>query len=145
VTLRPVTDDGYELETGSELQLVVHLDLYETDPDGRTALVAMVEDALLPVNWMYGARLELGHYFGMHADYALESVTYIDSAQSAKERLRIAHLEVSASVPVVRAVKLPENQTRLRTSVGVGQSLGDPNSGVVVVDSVSKNVVRRGR
>lgn len=128
----PVTVDGYTLRQSAEFKLMAYLDVYCVDPNQRSGVVMGLEDALLPVDWMYGARLALPFYFGVHMDVSLESVTYFDSAESAQRKLRIAQLLVSASIPMIKPVKLPVAKTTVTSSVSTAPITDTPRRGVLI-------------
>lgn len=88
------------------------LDIWAEDSRQRMALVAAVEDALCPVDWMYGVRLELGHYFNERAEYAPERFSYEDNPQNAQIRYRIAHIGVSARLPKSALFTRPPGKPR---------------------------------
>ena len=72
--------------------------IWSDTPTNRVALVSMVEDALDPVDWMCGMRLELPFFFGARATYDSANVVYIDTADDAQKRYRVASIHVTASV-----------------------------------------------
>jgi hypothetical protein len=113
----PQTPEGNALLSTSELTLDLTLDVWATENRSRSALVAGLEHALSPTDWMYGLRLDLPFYFGARAGYELQSVQYIDSEDSATRRYRRASLVVSGRVPVYRIVPLPVARARYNLSV----------------------------
>lgn len=113
----PSTPEGNALLSTSELTLDLTLDVWATENRSRSALVAGLEQALSPTDWMYGLRLDLPFYFGARAGYELLSVQYIDSEDSATRRYRRASLVVSGRVPVYRIVPLPVARARFDLSV----------------------------
>lgn len=106
--------DGRYLLTSSELTAKLVVEIVATDPVERQALVSMVEDGMTPVDWMYGVRLALPHYFGQHATYEPLSVQYFDSDEEGMRRFRRAQITVAASVPVTRLSAYPDAQPRFR-------------------------------
>lgn len=113
----PSTPEGNALLSTSELTLDLTLDVWATENRSRSALVAGLEHALSPTDWMYGLRLDLPFYFGARAGYELQSVQYIDSEDSATRRYRRASFVVSGRVPVYRIVPLPVARARYNLSV----------------------------
>jgi hypothetical protein len=113
----PQTPDGNALLCTSELTLDMTLDVWATENSSRFALVAGLEHALSPTDWMYGLRLDLPFYFGARAGYELLSVQYVDSEDSATRRYRRASLVVSGRVPVYRIVPLVPTRARANLSV----------------------------
>lgn len=113
----PQTPEGNALLSTSELTLDLTLDVWATENRSRSALVAGLEHALSPTDWMYGLRLDLPFYFGARAGYELLSVQYIDSEDAATRRYRRASFVVSGRVPVYRIVPLPVARARYNLSV----------------------------
>ena len=73
--------------------------IWTTDPQERKGIVTMLEDALDPVDWMTGIRLELPYYFNSRATYEKKSLYYIDDADSALKRWRRAVITIVGSMP----------------------------------------------
>jgi hypothetical protein len=119
--ISPIDDPGVYLVTRSEYRLTLLLEAWATDKEERAALRAMLEDALSPVEFMYGARLVLPHYHGMHADYELLTGQNQDDDATAIHRWRRATLRVAAQVPVVRPVSLPLLEVRADVQVEAGE------------------------
>lgn len=97
---------GFFLRRASEMNMTFTLLLWATDPDERAGLVALVEDAMEPADFMTGLRLELPYYFNARATYEKLSVAYEDSADAAARRWRKARVRVRGNlaqlVPVGR-------------------------------------------
>lgn len=83
----------------------------------RAILSAMVEEALSPVEWMYGLRLYLPFYFGAVAEYAMASSEAVDSQEAAAHRQWEQHFVVDARVPVYRARPIAESRPQARVGV----------------------------
>lgn len=81
--------------------------VWSTDPMQRTGLTILLEDASDPVDWMSGFRLELPFYFGARATYTVRNVQFLDGAQDAQRRWRMAVFGVTASVPKYRPIGTP--------------------------------------
>lgn len=109
--------DGRFFLTGAEFKTQMTVDVWATDPKERMALSMAVEDSMMPVDWMSGMRLELPHYFNCRADYQLVSMSYLDSTDDAMRRYRRVQYVVTASIPVLRLVKLPVSKMRAEVSV----------------------------
>ena len=75
--------------------------------DVRGRIEALLEDGLAPVDWMFGIRLALPAYYGVHAEYQMTDVAYVDSAEDAQQAFRVLRVGLEARVPVVRVVKYP--------------------------------------
>lgn len=82
------------------MQLVVQC--WCTDPQERMAVCAMLEDAFVPVDWMYGFRLVLPHYHGVFGEYEMGASDYEDSETNAQRRYRKVTFVVTARVDQVR-------------------------------------------
>lgn len=123
--VRGFTPDGFETLEGdlrlyaiTEFTQRLVLEMWANDPRERSYLVAMVEEALSPVTWMYGLRLALPYYHGSTATYELVNSAYLDSTDDSMARFRKAQFEVEASITVYRLVKLPSlRETRVRLDV----------------------------
>lgn len=112
-------DDDTRIFGYSEFTQELTIDLWATDPKERLYLVAMVEEALNPVDWMYGCRLHLPFYHGATASYELVSSQYVDSAEEAVRKYRRATFNITAHVQALRLLTLPTAKPRLRMD-GVG-------------------------
>jgi hypothetical protein len=112
-------DKNLRLLAYSEFSQELTVELWATDPKERVYLVAMIEEALNPVDWMYGCRLHLPFYHGTTATYELTRSQYTDTAEDAMRKYRKATFSISASVQALRLLSLPTAQPRLRMD-GVG-------------------------
>lgn len=90
------------------------IELWATDPKERAYLVAMIEEALNPVDWMYGMRLLLPFYHSTTATYELTSSQYVDSAEDAMRKYRKATFTVNGNVQALRLLTLPSSIPRAR-------------------------------
>lgn len=115
---RIVADLGQDLRLlkSSELEVDIEVILYATDPVELGSVVGIVEDGMSPVDWLAGARLRLPRYYGVHAEYTLSSVQYERGALAVR-RWRTASVVVSASVPVVRVIRVPKAHVAYRGTV----------------------------
>jgi hypothetical protein len=106
-------EDGRRWSIVGEAEADVTAELWATDPKELTGLIAMMEDGLMPVDWMSGARLELPHYHGVRARFLMSNVTYDDQETNVARRYRKAQVTCHASVPRVRVYPaLPNAQPR---------------------------------
>jgi len=110
----------------SEFTQELTIELWATDPKERLYLVAMIEEALNPVDWMYGMRLVLPFYHNTTATYELKDSQYMDSADDAMKKYRKATFTVAGNVQALRLLKLPTAKPRLRLD-GVGPDVVVPN------------------
>jgi hypothetical protein len=102
----------------SELTINLTVDIVTTDPEERIAIVMMLEDALNPVEWMYGFRLELPHYHNLRGTYELMDNNFPDDEAKVFQRNRHVVFTLKAAVPVVRLKTLPI-LTEVRSTVTV--------------------------
>lgn len=107
--------DGRWVTKLSETTALLAVSIRARSASERTMLMRLVEDGLTPVTWMYGARLALGHYHGLHATYALEGSTFLQTDQSVQTGLWDVQMMVRAAVPRVALQTLPlaRPQTRI--------------------------------
>lgn len=114
----------------SELMQPLMLEVWSTDPMERMALVAMLEDALDPHEYMTGLRLALPHYHNQRATFEKMNMTYDDSIELAQRRWRRAIFSLNANVTQLRVVgTIPKLNARLDLQVAEGVKL---SSGEVV-------------
>lgn len=106
--------DGRFVVSPCEYVLDIMIIMWATDPIERSDIFQMVEDAMNPVDYMYGFKLELPFYFNARAQYELMSGTYDDAPDSALQRYRRGSMSVRANVPVVRLVELPGAKPKAR-------------------------------
>lgn len=107
--------NGLNIIETSELACTVNVEVWSNDPDERMQLAKMLEDALSPVDWMHGMRLELPHYYNQRATFEMSSINYRDSASDAMRRYRTFALAIKGSVPVTRVKAIPELKLVRRT------------------------------
>lgn len=114
----------------AELVQPLTIELWTTDPQERMALVAMLEDALEPHEFMTGLRLTLPHYHNQRGTYEKLSVTYDDSQDNAQRRWRKAVISLTGNITQLRLVgQIPKLDVRLDVEVVAGVTL--PNGQVV--------------
>jgi len=102
----------------SEFSQELQIDLWATDPKERSYLMAMIEEALNPVDWMYGMRLVLPFYHNATATYELLTSQYVDSSDAAMAKYRRASIGVRANMTVYRMLTVPDTTLRLQLEVG---------------------------
>lgn len=103
-TIREVLPDGRSLQRVSEFVQTYTLDVWCTNKEDRTALVAMLEDAFDPVDWMSGFRLRLPHYHNAVGTFLKDALNIQDSAEQAGRRWRLASFTIAASMPQIRFI-----------------------------------------
>lgn len=115
----------------SEFNQDLQIDLWATDPKERSYLMAMIEEALNPVDWMYGVRLRLPFYHGTTATYELLNSQYTDSSDEALAKYRRAMITVRANMTVYRMLRFPDATPR--SVVQVTSAEVDDNAASVVL------------
>lgn len=109
-SLTPVayeTVEGLGLVKVAELKIDVLVMIYATDNKERANVFAMLEAALNPVDWMYGFRLEVPHYFSSRVTCEPGAMRYEDTQEDAIRRFRKGSVVVRCSTPVLNVSKLP--------------------------------------
>lgn len=101
----------------SEFAQQLTVEVWATDPKERSYLTAMVEEALNPVEWMYGMRLHLPFYHGAVATYELLSSQYLDSSEDAMAKYRRVLFTLNGNVTAYRLLDFPDSKPRLRLDV----------------------------
>lgn len=109
--------DGRFLVRLSEFTANLTVEVWANDIEERMALMAMLERDLSPVDWMYGVRLRLPHYFNVHASYEPGPSSYTDSDEEAIKRYRKATVRVSAACAVIRLSTFPAAKPWLKVNV----------------------------
>lgn len=110
--------DGRVLMRASEFTQRLTLDVWCTSDAERTALVAMLEDALDPVDWMSGFRLRLPHYHNAVATFLKDGISHADTAEQGNRRWRAASFTIQATVPQIRFVgQAPALDVRVNAEV----------------------------
>lgn len=120
-------DKDLRLVAFSEFSQELTVDLWATDPKERLYLVAMIEEALNPVEWMYGMRLILPFYHSATAVYELLSSQYVDSSDDALAKYRRALFTVRSTITAYRTLSFPSANPRLQLD-GIGETVVIPSS-----------------
>ena len=106
------------LQQASELVQPFVIEAWTTDKVERMAIAAMLEDALDPVEWMYGARIELPHYFNLRATYEKLSIGYDETGDDPARRWRRVVMEVTGTLVQAKLVgKIMPMRVRTRNFV----------------------------
>lgn len=114
-------DDGSYEVTGATLEVEMKGEIWCNDPEERKLLCWALEEAFEPVDWMYGFRLELPHYFNQRATFEPVRIAYFGGAAEAIAGFFPARVILNASVPKTRLLGLPEYQrTEVRLTVTSG-------------------------
>lgn len=110
-------DKKVRLVAFSEFAQELSVEVWATDPKERSYLTAMVEEALNPVEWMYGMRLILPFYHGAVATYELLTSQYLDSSDDAMAKYRRVQFTLNGNVTAYRLLDFPDSNPRLRLDV----------------------------
>lgn len=100
-----------------EFTQTLNVDVWATDPRERAYVTAMVEEALNPVDWMYGFSLVLPFYHGVTATYELTSSRFEDSQDDSMKRWRRVVFNVTGHISALRLLAFPESQPVSRLDV----------------------------
>jgi len=104
---RLATPDGRYLLRLAEFVIELQVAVWCTDPTERQGMVALLEQALNPTDFMYGFRLDLPHYFNARASFEMKGMEYRDSEEDAIKRRRIAVFTLEGRVPLMKIVSVP--------------------------------------
>lgn len=108
----------------SEFQVPMTIVAVATDPVAREGMAAMLEDALNPVDWMYGVRLELPHYFSTRCTIEPLGSRYLDDPELAQRRRKPIIFYLTGTVVQYRqAGMLKHAEFVPKVEVGPDQSL----------------------
>lgn len=124
--------DGTYEASSAELAIDVKCEAWANDPNQRALLVALLERAFSPVDWMYGFRMELPHYYGQRATYEPQRILRVGGEAEALRRYAIARMTVRATVPVTSVLPFAEGKPMTRVTVTQG-GLVVPEGAVVGV------------
>lgn len=113
----PATSPGITrafLSSATDLRASLSFDMASTTLEERAAVVAAVQNAMEPVTWTYGIRLELPHYHHARASYTPMGITF---SQDPQKGLWLATMRVQARCPVIKVHFAPEAQVRVKVQV----------------------------
>lgn len=96
------TADTRSVGSPCDYEADIRVWLWANDPQIRSALLALVEDMLNPVDWMQGARIALPFYHGVHAEYQLKRSGILESSEDVAKRFRRASVLLHGVIPLVR-------------------------------------------
>ncbi len=127
-TVVETLDKDARLVVTSEFSQNMLVDVWATDPKERSYLTAMVEEALNPVEWMYGFRLILPFYHGATAVYEMLSSQYLDSSDDALAKYRRSQFTVRGTITAYRVLSFPAARPSARLDdIGVSVVLPSTN------------------
>lgn len=105
--------DGSYVEKRSEVTALFRIVAHTATPGERDLIARMLEDALAPVDWMYGFYVELPHYGGQRATFLPVRADYRDSAELARHGLRPVEVFVEGRVAEVVVRRPPTLQAHV--------------------------------
>jgi hypothetical protein len=100
-----------------EFKQTLNVEVWATDPKERAYLTAMVEEALNPLDWMYGFRLVLPFYHGVTATYELTGSRFEDSQDDSMKRWRRVTFNLTGNISALRMLAFPDSAPRLALDV----------------------------
>jgi hypothetical protein len=107
-----VANERYIAKTG-ELVQRFKIDAFVNAIAEGQAFTMMLEDAINPTTWMYGFRLRLPYYHGVHAEYEAVSITTTDDATAVENRLRHINIELVGRLPMYRTLQNADGSVRI--------------------------------
>ena len=111
------SDERTYLVKYSEATVPLVVEVHTTSPEERVGVAMLLEDALNPVDWMFGFKLQLPHYFNQIAVFEPVRTQILDTEDAARRRFRPGSVFLSAQVSVLRARSLPTLQPRATVEV----------------------------
>ncbi len=105
----------------AEIKFDMTIDILTSDPEERVVFAMMMEDALNPVEWMSGFRLDLPHYHNQRATYELLDGNYPDDEPNVFKRNRHLTYTLRGNVSAVRIKKItPFNSATVQSTIDDG-------------------------
>lgn len=91
----------------AEVTVNLMIEVFTSSPEERSQIAMMLEDVLNPVDWMYGFKLDLPHYFNQRAVFAPVQSQFLDTEDDARQRKRPATVTLSGQISLLRVRSLP--------------------------------------
>jgi hypothetical protein len=110
--------DNSQLLLAGDVQLSALVHVWTNEDEHREIVLAALEDAFSPVEWMAGFQLEMPHYYGCRAQYQLIELTYEDSPDDVQRRYRKLSAQLQVRSPYARMFSLPRIGPRMSLDVG---------------------------
>lgn len=107
----------------AEVEVKLALEIHCSSPSERVQVQMMLEDALNPVDWMYGFKLDLPHYFNQRAVFAPMTTQMSDSEGDARRRWRPGTIFLAGQISLIRPRSLPKFQPKVDVTVIDGGEL----------------------
>jgi len=101
----------------AEVTLRLAIEVHCSSPAERSSIMMLLEDALNPVDWMYGFQLDLPHYFNQRAVYEPTTGQMMDSDADARRRWRPGTVFLTGQISLMRVRSLPNFQPKLVVEV----------------------------
>lgn len=101
----------------AEVVVQLALETHCSTPEERVSVAMMLEDALNPVDWMYGFKLVLPHYFNQVAVFEPATTQMLDTEADARRRWRPGTVLLAGQISVFRTRSLPALQPRVVVEV----------------------------
>jgi hypothetical protein len=112
VDRRNLLADGRYLVLLSNYATEFTLEVWCNDKRQRSVIAMMLEEELCPVEWMYGFKLNLPHYWGLRGSYEPLGSSYVEDPLAAMQGLWKFTTKLHATIPHVRPLGLPEASPR---------------------------------
>jgi len=106
----------------AEVTVRLAVETYCSSPAERSHVLMMLEDALNPVDWMYGFKLDVPHYFNQRVVYEPMTAQMVDSSGEAGRRWRPGTVFLSGQISLMRVRSLPGLQPRVDIVVEDGST-----------------------
>lgn len=113
-------DEQQYLVKYAEATIPLVIEVHSTSPEERISCAMLLEDALNPVDWMFGFKLQLPHYFNQIAVFEPVRTQLLDNEADAQRRFRPGSVFLEAQVSVFRVRSLPSLQPRAQVTVEDG-------------------------
>lgn len=92
----------------AEVAVRLACEVHCSSTDERVAVAMMLEDALNPVDFMYGFMLDLPHYYNQRAVFEPVTTQMMDSDSSARRRWRPGTVFLTGQISLLRVRSLPQ-------------------------------------
>jgi hypothetical protein len=106
-----------QLLLAGDVQMTVLVHVWTNEDEHREIVLAALEDAFSPVEWMAGFQLDMPHYYGCRAQYQLTEMTYEDSPDDVQRRYRKLTAQLQVRSPYARMFSLPRFRPRMSLDV----------------------------
>lgn len=111
------TDTKSYLVKYAEVSVRLVIEVHCSSPAERVACAMMLEDALNPVDWMYGFKLDLPHYYNQRAVFEPVTAQMLDAEGDARRRWRQGTVFLMGQISLLRVRSLPLFQPKTEVEV----------------------------